>query len=133
MNVIERIEAGEIRVGIGFMYNDKEYPGFEKDLQMRKDTKAELLRLAKLGAAMQWISVNDELPELKKPLQEAVYVLTYSTDCPHMPPMVSKFDYDVNEGTEVFYFADDDETMNHYVSHWMELPAGPGAESEAET
>lgn len=55
MNVIERIKSGEIVVGM--------LDGWYEPLEDNGVAKEELLRLAKLGAEMQWISVSERLPD----------------------------------------------------------------------
>lgn len=59
MNVIERIEKGEINIRL--ITDFARYGGIIDD-----ESKAELLRLAKLGQQMQWVSVYKRFPEVNQ-------------------------------------------------------------------
>lgn len=109
MNVIERIERGELILSIaegvedlpGFVYSEKE------------EDRAELLRLAKIGAAMQWVPVTlDTMPKHEQDCiictkdKEVLGGFYYSAECPGF------------YGKRVGYDVD-------FVAHYMPLPPLP--------
>lgn len=67
MNVIERIERGEIKVisesMIKTISGNKEVCTGIKVSNDEPEATAELLRLVKIGAAMQWVPCSERLPE----------------------------------------------------------------------
>lgn len=104
MNVIERIERGELAV-IKCMSCSEGH-------RLRNYAKAEtgeLLRLAQLGQAMQWVSVDERLPE---PFETVVV-------------------YTGNRILHGFYDSDIKRIVLYCYSqtkatHWMPLPPAPG-------
>ena len=117
-NVIERLEKGELEIvktsetkiiNIGQFKDGKIKIAVHDEM-----STAELLRLAKLGQQMQWVSVVDKLPE--KDDDVLVWVgVTCVRACIGNTPY-----------GQAWYLVDKHCYLNMYnVTHWMPLPPNP--------
>jgi len=106
-DVVERINRGEFVGGVYEVVGDGGItPNFK--------ATAELLRLAKLGQQMQWVNVNDLLPD--KDDDVLVWVGTTSVRA-----CIGKTPYG-----RAWYLVDKNCYLNFWnVTHWMPLPPNP--------
>ena len=108
MSVIERIEKDSLHL-------------FDTKGNWDTEAQDELLKLAKTGQQMQWISVNEKLPE--RPLYDWVLVaIKLVPENWYGVPRIAELRSGVWYCTECEPL---EETLSVKVTHWMELPDNP--------
>lgn len=111
MDVLERIEKGELSFDI---FNTKTF-------QPSVKSEIELLKLAKLGQQMQWVSVADRLPD------EGQSVDIWVAKGYGHPGRSADVIYREDDGERWFEIGDMTFDLEE-VSHWMPLPPSPKEE-----
>ena len=109
MNVIERIEKDSLHL-------------FDTKGNWDTEAQDELLKLAKIGQQMQWISVSERLPE--RPLYDWVLVAIKLVPenwygVPHIAELRNGVWYSNSYNTPF------ESTCGIVVTHWMPLPKRP--------
>jgi hypothetical protein len=105
MNVIERIERGEITLQL--IPND----GTWRHAWDENDCYKDLLRLAKHGRQMQWVPISERLPEDGQVVDVLVKDLGRG--------------YKLFRQTDYKFYG----SFPIWVTHWMELPPLPESEN----
>ena len=110
MDVIERLEKGISKLTVTKLSSD--IPAYVRG----REQEIELVRLAKLGKQMQWVSVADRLPEVGQ------LVIAYGEACLIKPFVTAAIL--TNWGA----FLDVNESTGFIPTHWMPLPEPPKGE-----
>lgn len=103
--LIDRIERGEISVGAH--YNGIQGQSLNLQIKQSKEAVDELLRLAKIGQQMQWVSVAERLPEEGQTVDVLIKDLGRG--------------YKLFRQTDYKFFG----SFPIWVTHWMEIPPLP--------
>lgn len=120
MSVIERIENGEIKIKIDLGKGYYEVQSVTHQEKWRAEAKEELIKFAKLGKRMQWVSVAEMLPEIG----DVVNIVTANRDGETIS--TSAVRVVAYEGCATYYWQGGtywQMILPERVTHWMPLPA----------
>lgn len=132
MGVIERIEKGEKNVYVCSSYVEDLENNEKTDVMMERDDidRAELLRLARIGQQMQWVSVKDRLPAIdysQSPYDRKVDVITSNKRGTLGELRYKSNGYGKTEKSKLprWEYPNGGNIYHGEVTHWMNLPKPP--------